>query len=200
MASPFQSSPFLKVWFFSSNDSAVYFPLPAASFSLWASLFHPLCSKRKVRDSSFSLMQAGGDREWLRALEKERRANNCTPRLLPSSPQKSPLGEFIPLALSDCLLVQCALCISRSQLMVEEENKHTMREVSLMAKTRKYASQIRGSNCSDTLLNQLPTLLSNQSFPSYLEEATGDLSPTVSYVLRRGRLPPTWNKECHKRK
>jgi len=68
---------------------------------------------------------------------------------------------------------------------VKEENKNIMRETSLLAETRKYASQIRGSDFSDTLLNQLPSLLPNTSFPSYLEKATWELSPTIPYVLRR---------------
>lgn len=102
MASPFQSSPFLKCWggFFCSNDSAVYFPLPASSFILWASLFHPLCSMRKVRDSSFSLMQAGGGREWLRALEKERRGNSLDPQASSFWPSEDSLRRVHPTALA----------------------------------------------------------------------------------------------------
>lgn len=114
----------------------------------------------------------------------------CAPRLLPSSPQKSPLGEFISLALLDCLLFQCVLCITCSQLVMEEENKNTMKEANLVAETRRYASQMRGSNCLDPLLTQLPTLLSNQSFPTYLEEDTSNLSPTISYGPEERKFTP----------
>lgn len=58
--------------------------------------------------------------------ERKERKIGCTPMLLLSSPQKSPLGELISLALLDCLLVQCALCISCPQL-VKEENKYNER-------------------------------------------------------------------------
>lgn len=57
----------------------------------------------------------------------------CAPRLLPSSPQKSPLGAFISLTLLDCLFFQCVLCITCSQLVMEEENKNTMKEATVMA-------------------------------------------------------------------
>ena len=128
---------------------------------------------------------AGNDGDHQR---KEGEKIACTPRLLPSSPQKSPSGEFISLALLDCLLVQCASPVlnrwwKKKRKIPWERLVSRLQPESMHPKSEAQTAQ------ADTLPNQLPTLLSNQSFPSHLEEATGDLSPTVSYVLRRGRLP-----------
>lgn len=74
----------------------------------------------------------------------------CTPKLLPSSPKKSHLGEWMSLALLHCLLIQCSLCITCSQLVVEEKNQKIsqtrqvpwLKRGSMQPKTKDQTAQI----------------------------------------------------------
>lgn len=202
MARPLQSSPFLKfgLFFVFQQRLSCFIFLFLLLLSVCeqdsSSSTHSAVRGRQGTLPFLSGKQEGAGNDWEHYRKKGEKIA-CTPRLLSSSPQKSPLGEPISLALLDCLLLQRASPVLSG--CWKKKTKLSWERPVFTAETRKYAFQLEAHTAQIvTLLKQLPALLSNQSLPSYLEETTGDLSPTILCVLRRGKLPPTWNKECHK--
>lgn len=168
------------------------------SFCDWA--FFTLWAVQGRWGTPFSCTSRRGQGMTDNIRERKVKKTACTPKLLPSNPKKSPVGELISLPLLHWLLVQCSLSITCSQLVVEEKEKNITKETSLMAETRKYATQIKGSNFSDTLQNLLKQPCC-QTSPSPLKWRSCWGSITNHFICpEEMKVTPAWNKEWHEAK